>query len=188
MVSDRYKTLEYKKKAHERYMKNRKTRLAYQKKYYQQNIEKVKETQRKYRESHADELRAKKTLYVRTSPVAKIQRARYKQRRLKRDPVFAMKERARKMLLNSFMRRGYKKDSMSEKVIGCDWQTLTRHLFETWRERYGAVYAGEDFHIDHIIPLSTAKTDSEVKKLCHYTNLQLLKPEDNLAKSSKFEV
>lgn len=86
------------------------------------------------------------------------------------------------------MRRGYKKDSKSQEIIGCDWPTFTKHLFKTWEKRYGTLYAGEDYHIDHIIPLSEAKTEDEVMKLCHYTNLQLLKPSDNLSKSNKIEL
>ena len=185
---EREASKEYKQKAHEYYLKNRERIISYAKKYREDNLDKVKETQRKYRESHADELRAKKTEYARTSPVAKAQRARYKKRRLERDPVFATKERMRKFLVDSFLRRGYKKNSHSEEIIGCDWQTLMNHLFETWRQRYGTVYAGEDYHIDHIIPLSEAKTEDEVIKLCHYTNLQLLKPSDNLSKSNKIEL
>lgn len=42
-------------------------------------------------------------------------------------------------------------------------------------------------HIDHIIPLATAKTEEDVIKLCHYTNLQLLKGEDNLSKGDKLD-
>ena len=41
------------------------------------------------------------------------------------------------------------------------------------------------WHVDHIIPLSSAKTEEELVKLCHYTNLQPLWAEDNLKKSNK---
>ncbi len=41
------------------------------------------------------------------------------------------------------------------------------------------------WHVDHIIPLATAKTEDEVIKLCHYSNLQPLWAEDNWAKSDK---
>jgi hypothetical protein len=41
------------------------------------------------------------------------------------------------------------------------------------------------WHIDHIIPLSSAKTEKEMYKLCHYTNLQPLWAFDNLSKGSK---
>ena len=43
-----------------------------------------------------------------------------------------------------------------------------------------------EWHIDHIIPLSSAKTEDELYRLCHYTNLQPLWAEDNLKKGNKF--
>jgi hypothetical protein len=42
-----------------------------------------------------------------------------------------------------------------------------------------------EWHIDHIIPLSSVNTEEELIKLCYYTNLQPLWAEDNLKKGSK---
>ena len=41
------------------------------------------------------------------------------------------------------------------------------------------------WHIDHIIPLSSANSEDDIYKLCNYTNLQPLWAEDNLKKSNK---
>ena len=48
----------------------------------------------------------------------------------------------------------------------------------TWNNR-------SEWHIDHIIPLSSAKTEEELYKLFHYTNLQPLWAKDNLIKGKK---
>ena len=41
------------------------------------------------------------------------------------------------------------------------------------------------WHIDHIIPLASAKTRKELIKLFHYSNLQPLWEEENRKKSAK---
>lgn len=43
----------------------------------------------------------------------------------------------------------------------------------------------KNVNIDHIIPLATAKNEEDVMKLCHYSNLQLLKAKDNIEKGAK---
>lgn len=40
------------------------------------------------------------------------------------------------------------------------------------------------YHLDHKIPISSAKTEEEIIKLNHYTNFQLLKSDENLRKSN----
>jgi 5-methylcytosine-specific restriction endonuclease McrA len=51
----------------------------------------------------------------------------------------------------------------------------------TW-DNYG------DWHIDHIIPISTAKTLDDVMALNNYKNLQPLWWIDNLIKGSKYDL
>jgi len=77
-----------------------------------------------------------------------------------------------------------KKSNKTFELIGCTPQSLKEHLEKqfvegmTWNNR-------NEWHIDHIIPLSSAKSKEEIYKLCHYTNLQPLWAEDNLKKSNK---
>ena len=42
-----------------------------------------------------------------------------------------------------------------------------------------------EWHIDHKIPLSSAKTEEELYKLCHFTNLQPMWAIENIKKGSK---
>jgi hypothetical protein len=42
-----------------------------------------------------------------------------------------------------------------------------------------------EWHIDHIIPLSTANSEDDIINLCNYKNLQPLWEKDNLEKSNK---
>lgn len=42
------------------------------------------------------------------------------------------------------------------------------------------------WHIDHIIPLASAKNIEELYKLNHYTNLQPLEAKENMRKGSRY--
>ena len=86
----------------------------------------------------------------------------------------------------SFQRKNFKKKNLVSEILGCTEEEVQKHLYKTFFENYGYEYDGkEKVHIDHIIPLKTANTEEEVIKLCHYTNLQLLKARDNLIKNDK---
>jgi hypothetical protein len=42
-----------------------------------------------------------------------------------------------------------------------------------------------EWHLDHIIPISSAQTEEEIFKLNHYSNFQPLWAEDNIKKGNK---
>ena len=84
------------------------------------------------------------------------------------------------------MEKGYTKKSKTYKILGCDYETIYHHLLNTYIKNYNCEWDGkEKVHIDHIIPISIANSEEEVIKLCHYSNLQLLKEKDNILKSNK---
>ena len=43
-----------------------------------------------------------------------------------------------------------------------------------------------EWHMDHIKPISLAKTENEILELNHYTNFQPLWANENLSKSNKY--
>lgn len=157
----------------EEYKNNRDKVLARQKEYYEQNKERVLEYHHKYNKNNSEML-VKKTY-------------KYQKYKEETDEFYKFKRLIRDCVLKSFKRKNHRKNSYAKEIIGTDFETAWNYLKETWKKNYGIEYNGELYHIDHIIPLSTAKTEEDVIRLCHYTNLQLLKPEDNLEKSDKLD-
>ena len=71
-------------------------------------------------------------------------------------------------------------------VIGCSPEFLKEHLEKQFTVEMSWDNHGlYGWHIDHITPLSSAKTEDDVHKLCHYTNLQPLWCNENYKKGTK---
>jgi hypothetical protein len=102
------------------------------------------------------------------------------------DPMYAFKIKTRNIIRKAFDRDGYTKRSKTNDILGCTWAEFMLHIEKqflpgmTWQNR-------GDWHIDHIIPLATAKTEEDVVKLNHHTNLRPMWAQDNLRKSAKLE-
>ena len=89
--------------------------------------------------------------------------------------------------LHSFLKRKTEtKTKGFNEYIGCTPNELKKYLekqFEqgmSWKN-----HSISGWHIDHIIPLCSAKTMSDLYALCHYSNLQPLWSTDNQSKSGK---
>ena len=81
--------------------------------------------------------------------------------------------------------RGYKKfNESTESIVGINYNEFKKYLESIFLDGMTWDNRGE-WHIDHIIPLSSAKSKEDLIKLCHYTNLQPLWAKDNLKKGSK---
>ena len=119
---------------------------------------------------------------------------RFKQYQVNRrqvDPLFKLSGGIRNLISGSFKRscKGmYIKNKKTEHILGCTMEEFIQHLQSQFRpgmylENYGN--SSGMWNIDHIIPISSAKTEEEIYKLNHYTNLQPLWWEENMAKGSK---
>lgn len=100
------------------------------------------------------------------------------------DLIYLLKGRVRSRLNNAMVRLMTSRGKPTQAILGCNWTTLKSHIESkftngmSWDNR-------SSWHIDHIIPLSSASTEEELVKLCHYTNLQPLWALDNIRKSDK---
>ena len=150
---------------------------AYQKEYDKHRIydvEKEKERRLKYKENN---IIYQKEYRLNNKEKRKI----YKKNRINNDPLFKLSLSIRGLIYNSFYEKGLKKNSKTEQILGCtilEFKSYIESKLEMWMnwENKG-LYNGElnyGWDIDHIIPLSSAKTEEELLKLNHYCNLQPL--------------
>ena len=155
------------KKYHGEYRKNnRDLFLASKRKHRINNLEKLRSLNKEYKSKSRKKSRE------------------YESRRIKDDPLFSLAYRCRRRIASAFRAKKTPKTKKSYQIIGCDWDVL-KSYFDTkftdgmsWDNRHL-------WHIDHIIPLSSASSPEELIALCHYTNLQPLWASDNLKKSAK---
>lgn len=111
---------------------------------------------------------------------------KHEQRKERRnsDVIFNLVNRVRCRIWKYLTINNITKKNRTLDIVGCTPQELKEHLEKqfsngmTWENRI-------EWHIDHIIPLSSAKTEEELYKLCHYTNLQPLWAVENMKKGNK---
>lgn len=106
--------------------------------------------------------------------------------KMKTDSLFKLKSTLRVRIYTMFKFKHWKKNKHTEDILGANYEFVKQHIENTFVDDMSRNNHGE-WHIDHIIPLNSAKTEEELYKLCHYTNLQALWAFDNLSKSDKIQ-
>ena len=146
--------------------------------YYKTNEEKFREQSKAYGKAHRPQL----SMYAKANH----------NRRYHSDGVYKLKH-----LYRGAIRRGFKKISCGKDVqsldcLGCSWKDFLSHIASQFYDRSetGEKMTLEKhgvcgWHLDHITPISTAKTKEDVIRLSHYTNFQPLWAEENMSKSNK---
>lgn len=175
-------------------------RVQYRKSYYEANKEKAIADSRSWYKDNKDHSAEKRAVYYRQNidlyrakrkarywsdpQAAKDSIKTYNRERAKVDPIFRMAQRCRKRLWAALKEGGYTKRSRSFDIIGCTPEHLMNHLASMFSDGMTIENYGH-WHIDHIIPLASAKSEDEVIRLCNYTNLQPLWAKDNIRKGAK---
>lgn len=100
------------------------------------------------------------------------------------DPVYKFARNVRTFLHQSFARTGNKKSERTSKILGCSIDFFRAHIERqfhrgmSWDDR-------SDWHIDHIRPVSMAKSIDDVISLNHFTNLRPMWASENMSKGAK---
>jgi hypothetical protein len=167
------------------------------KKYYEKNSEKIKINVNSYRIENIDKIkeRNKKNYQKNREKVLldlkkyrennKDKRNEYQRIRKSVDPIFKLKHNMNSRLRVFLKSKNLTKKNKTFEVIGCTPKELKEHLENQFTDGMSWDKMGKEIHIDHIIPLSSAKTEEEIYKLCHYKNLQPLWAIDNMKKGDK---
>lgn len=149
---------------------------------YNENSEIRREKSKKYYDKIKDE---KREIILERNRLWRKNNPNYTTERKKHDPTFKLIKNVRRRL-KRFLDINYTtKRSQTISLLGCSPQFLKEYIEKQFSDGMTWELVGQYIHIDHIIPLSSAKTEEELYKLCHYSNLQPLWAEENLKKSNK---
>jgi hypothetical protein len=184
------------------YEKNKETINKKSKKYREENLEKLIEYSKEYYDNNREVLLEKKKEYYKKNSKIIYEKLRdynkknktkviqykniYNKEKKKSSPLYKVRVLMRDRLNQFFKYSKTNKNNSTINIIGCSPQFLKEYIENQFQE--GMTWDNHGlfgWHIDHIIPLSSAKTEEEIYKLCHYSNLQPLWAKENLKKSNK---
>ena len=110
----------------------------------------------------------------------------YKERKQK-DPIYKFIRSLRSNIGLTFKRscKGlFPKTSKSTEILGCSFEFFVEYIQSQFTEGMTLKNHGE-WHLDHKIPISSAKNEKDIIRLNHYTNFQPLWAKENLRKGAK---
>ena len=186
-----------------KYHENRERNLKRMREYKKTNSQKIKdyyttnqEKYKKYRESKKESTKIyMKNYYVNnfenrrkyleeTKEIRKVKRNIVEKTRRESDSLHKLKTYLRNRLAFYLKKKNFVKRNTTFNIVGCTPQDLKIYLEQKFTDGMCWENQGE-WHIDHKIPLASAKTEEELYKLCHFTNLQPLWATENIKKGSK---
>lgn len=151
-------------------LNNKEHRKEYLKNYQKENRESIKRNRKEYLINWREKNRKYTT--------------EYHVRKRKENPMLRLKHNLRNRLNLAFRCKSWKKGLGTELLLGCSFDEARKHIENNFYKDMTWGNYGK-WHLDHMIPLSSAKNEEEMIKLCHYTNLQPLWASDNISKGNK---
>lgn len=154
--------------------------------YRKKNPIRYKEHQKKYRDSNKEKESIRLSIWRNDNKdKLNLYNIKYEKTRKNIDPIFRLRRLTKNRIYNFLKTKNITKQNRTFDIVGCTPEFLKEYVENQFTEGMSWELMGKHIHIDHIIPLSSANTEEDIYKLCHYTNLQPLWAEDNLRKSNK---
>ena len=149
--------------------------------YNKTSIRKEQNAQSLKKYYEKEENKIKKLIYQKEYEKRTSHSKIYRKNKRLSDPLFKLSTNIRSNINKSIKKNNYSKENNTIEILGCSYdffKTYLENKFEPWMNwnNYG-LYNGElnyGWDLDHIIPISSAKTEEDVIKLNHYTNFQPL--------------
>jgi hypothetical protein len=156
---------------------NQKSIIERNEKWKEANSEKYKEIQIKYRKEKKEKIQKRNNIY--------------NKKRKSIDPVYKLRCGITRTISDTLRLKKLTKKSRTCAILGCSFEDFRNYLELLWEhtnnlnenacvwmtwDNYGKYNGTRNFgwDIDHIEPISKAKTEDDVIRLSHYTNLQPL--------------
>ena len=120
-----------------------------------------------------------------------LYRSKYDRSRMATDCLYKLIRILRNQTKQIFKNKS--KPAHTQELLGCTFEEAQVYFTSLFYDRANGEPMTWDklgeggWHIDHIVPLSSGKTEEELRKLCHISNLQPLWEEDNLEKSDRLD-
>lgn len=159
------------KKINKEYRQKNKEKLSlYLKEWRKRNQEKCRHLKNSWRNKNRDRFRKTSRDYVRN--------------KRRNDPVYKIRCNISTLIQNGIRNRGFSKKTKTSKILGCDYDFFKKYIENKFKD--GMTWENRtEWSLDHIIPISLAKTEEEAIKLNHYTNFQPLWKIENIKKGNK---
>ena len=160
----------------------------YMKKYREKHRDKLNEYCRNWRIENEDKLKSGRKKYYQKNKEEVIRKNyEYCKYKTSTDSLYKLRRGIRALILVSFRNQFTTKSKKTIEILGCSFEEFKLHLESKFDDKMNWQNQGTYWHMDHIIPISSAQTEEDVYRLNHYTNFRPLYWEDNLKKSNKIE-
>jgi hypothetical protein len=164
----------YKQKSIDRYYDNKEEILTKQKEYYQNNKKRINEYYNQWKQNNKEKINI------------------YSKQRKNNNPTIKISANLRSKISTGIKKFNGEKQKSILNVVGLkSWEEFRKYIENNWDsgmnwDNYGIGKNNTTWHIDHIIPLHSAKNINDILILNHYINLKPMWGSDNIRKGKNF--